>query len=1164
MQVMSLNAEGTRELRPQYEPLNRAAAYITTRNKKTAMASYIADSLNRLYVSIADTSETIYFGFGHATRSGQISLNEYLPADTSSWVDSIGYRLMDPDGLVVMEGLVPLEGQGFIGDSSLEAYNRCVNGPQQLVSDSGYWALSYKPEKTGNYYIAVKDLKKEPKKLLFQLFDVTVGSSDMQLIKGRLWSYKWLLLSYGEGQNFETMHPFEGKIYAYSGDQVVTEIEFVDFRPWEFVVYCNSVGTNVDGSVQENRQSINGSGNALPEYPLFLNPPDSSLFPTGELSCVKALSSVYQCNSETYYIQIETTRNGYANVFLDIDRDGIYNAEDRDVMFDMVSVNANEVNLIEWDGNDNLGDPVPVNDSIPIVAYMVAGVTHFPAHDVERCGGLNIRLIRPHFDCSGNPLDSVLMYWDDSRLDGTTELNGCLDFCRSWEINEKTNNTWWYIINEKTQAYFVVRDTALLIQLDTTLNPIGYFEHGDTLAVNVFYRKDQFVASDLLDSLKIEVLYPDRYSLEMLTFDSSDINEYTGHLRIYWTLNNLTGQTIYDLHFNVMMQGQYCDGFEQIRQLGEIQAEWRTSDVSCFGMQDGEIEIYNVQGGTEKYIYSVNGGQQWFATGSFENLNAGFYQLVVQNMLFPELRWEADSIEIKQPPSMSLAILVDSVEANALIERCESDSFRVAEASFSEDVSTFFWITPKGDTLHDETLITLFDDGMYQLFVFNENSCQQSLSIQMLTHPNPFWQWGISNPDTVYAAQTNVFSLTSQESVLYEWQVSAFGSISGIPIGHEVEVEWEDIAFVQSFVIAKGTHIETGCEWIDSFRVVLEPTPPVAIDYFNILAPESCPDENDGWAEWSVSGGKGNIVFELQKDGVPFFDTLLKHSPVLVNLNNLSAGYYQARAFALGVETYVNGTVPLASVAYDIEKKSHLLCEGDTARWEVYLEYPASISWINQMYDTISNTQQLNTSVPGVYYAHIAWTDRCFVEEQAIVSHPDLIAVEAYVGEKAYCPDICDGIIGMRVLHGVVSHWEFNALFHDDRQVSSSKYRITDCCAGYYELLAMNSSGCIARDTVNLTVKNDNCLDLPSAFTPNHDGYNDTWELTIFKNLYPHAVVTIFDRRGIEVFQSEAGYPKAWDGMYKGVPLPLGSYHYVIVDSRSSLLITSGQVTILR
>jgi gliding motility-associated-like protein len=86
-------------------------------------------------------------------------------------------------------------------------------------------------------------------------------------------------------------------------------------------------------------------------------------------------------------------------------------------------------------------------------------------------------------------------------------------------------------------------------------------------------------------------------------------------------------------------------------------------------------------------------------------------------------------------------------------------------------------------------------------------------------------------------------------------------------------------------------------------------------------------------------------------------------------------------------------------------------------------------------------------------------------------------------------------------------------------------------------------------------------ITLTNTFTPNGDGTNDTWAIANLNN-YPGCQVYVYNRAGTLVMQSK-GYNKAWDGLYKGRPLPVGVYYYVI-DLKNGAKSMSGNLTLLR
>ena len=95
-----------------------------------------------------------------------------------------------------------------------------------------------------------------------------------------------------------------------------------------------------------------------------------------------------------------------------------------------------------------------------------------------------------------------------------------------------------------------------------------------------------------------------------------------------------------------------------------------------------------------------------------------------------------------------------------------------------------------------------------------------------------------------------------------------------------------------------------------------------------------------------------------------------------------------------------------------------------------------------------------------------------------------------------------------------------------------------------------NDVGCIAQDSVRIVVIDPDNLDcstvfLPSAFTPNGDGLNDTYGIS-----NPYAVVDlisfeIFDRWGERVFMTDNAFEQ-WDGSFQNDPLNPGVLLYKI------------------
>lgn len=112
--------------------------------------------------------------------------------------------------------------------------------------------------------------------------------------------------------------------------------------------------------------------------------------------------------------------------------------------------------------------------------------------------------------------------------------------------------------------------------------------------------------------------------------------------------------------------------------------------------------------------------------------------------------------------------------------------------------------------------------------------------------------------------------------------------------------------------------------------------------------------------------------------------------------------------------------------------------------------------------------------------------------------------------------------------------------------------------------LTATNGVCERTDEMTITVRKD--LIIPSVFSPNGDGINDTWEI-LGAERYPNIQIQVYDRWGQKVFESISyGENKFWNGTYKGKLLSTSTYYYVIDlnDSNVSERILKGPVSIVR
>jgi gliding motility-associated-like protein len=103
---------------------------------------------------------------------------------------------------------------------------------------------------------------------------------------------------------------------------------------------------------------------------------------------------------------------------------------------------------------------------------------------------------------------------------------------------------------------------------------------------------------------------------------------------------------------------------------------------------------------------------------------------------------------------------------------------------------------------------------------------------------------------------------------------------------------------------------------------------------------------------------------------------------------------------------------------------------------------------------------------------------------------------------------------------------------------------------------------CAATFNFEITLNDQECLEIPNTITPDGDNYNDTWIIGNI-DLYPNATVKVFNKWGNELFSSSGLYTP-WDGTVNGNPLPSEVYYYIIVLGNEDNNEYTGTITIIR
>ncbi|HMU18376.1 MAG TPA: PKD domain-containing protein [Bacteroidia bacterium] len=282
------------------------------------------------------------------------------------------------------------------------------------------------------------------------------------------------------------------------------------------------------------------------------------------------------------------------------------------------------------------------------------------------------------------------------------------------------------------------------------------------------------------------------------------------------------------------------------------------TDLTCFGSQNGTISIAS-SGGTSTVLYSVDGGTQFQAGAVFSNLNAGSYQILIQDFN----GCTATSSVVVTEPS---AIAVTSVSTDATC----GNSNGTLTVNSTGGSGTLTYSIDSGVNFQSGILFQNLLAGSYNLVVQDANGCTSSAIALVSNASAP-----VINAAPVTNVSCNGYndgSIVIQASGgLGILTYSINGGVTSFPGGIFNNL----IAGSYSIIVTDST----GC----SVTAVANISQPSAILTSTSVVNAIC-GSNNGAITITASGGVGTLQYSINSGG----------SFQAVNIfNNLGAGNYQ-------------------------------------------------------------------------------------------------------------------------------------------------------------------------------------------------------------------------------------------------------------------------------
>lgn len=188
-------------------------------------------------------------------------------------------------------------------------------------------------------------------------------------------------------------------------------------------------------------------------------------------------------------------------------------------------------------------------------------------------------------------------------------------------------------------------------------------------------------------------------------------------------------------------------------QLGEpslLTASAQGMDVTCYNASNGIITA-DAAGSTPPYKYSINNGESWQGSSTFEGLPGGNYTLLAST-LYGCL--SSQPVEIHEPAPLSIRTQCDSASCHGAAD----GSFKV---STTGGTPPYQYSMDGGSHWQDTTLFAKLTAGRYQLLVRDAKGCTDSAAVQV-KEPLPLTFTAGSRQVSCYGAADGSINIAAQ------------------------------------------------------------------------------------------------------------------------------------------------------------------------------------------------------------------------------------------------------------------------------------------------------------------------------------------------------------------------------------------------------------------
>jgi gliding motility-associated-like protein len=562
------------------------------------------------------------------------------------------------------------------------------------------------------------------------------------------------------------------------------------------------------------------------------------------------------------------------------------------------------------------------------------------------------------------------------------------------------------------------------------------------------------------------------------------------------------------------------DSIFSITNTGKIQiTDILIDSVSCSGGSDGTIS-YDVAGGVNPYTYTwINTNQ---VTEDVTSLQAGSYTVIITDQVGCTT---SQNFIVGEPSSINVTfpLLINA--------SCGSNNGSVG-INVSGGILPYAYLWSNGS--QNDTLFSLAA-GSYTLTVTDGNGCDKIVIANISNSTGPSITAVDSSNVSCYGLSNGYINITVSGGTLpisYSWTNTPLTSPSITNLLAQTYTVTVTDALnclaVRSITIQQPDSIK-----INPF--IPQNNPP-----FNL----TCNNSADGEILLGVNGGTAPYTF------------VWSNGAITQNIQNLAAANYTVvvsdQKGCSATQSYLVSEPPLL---VSIAGSNFVVCGESSTFLQANIPTYGIGSWASlnaQGIVVFSDSTAANTLISNLPLGDniFVWTvsdGKCQVSSQVLVQTTNAIVAEAGIDRS-----ICESDVNLNATQPEFGYGVWSA-FSPGVIIADSSKAFTNATQLNYGnnifLWTVVNGNC--RDSASINIFKRDSLDclanikLPSAFSPNGDGFNDKFIVRGIED-FPENSFVVFNRWGQTVFESN-GYNNDWDGRgSNGEQLADGTYFVIL------------------